>query len=156
MGPQNKLIQFLHFVYATIFPAQTYYENGVVLQVRPESVSQSLLIAAGILLTLALIGFLTFWNRRFAQLAVLWVAFSLFLMAVMGWGGRENGMVLYTSYFAWAYIPLIGFAVYLVSFKNWRQTGTIAVGAVSLFVAILTATAIAGISLQAQDWFFAL
>ena len=153
LGPESKLLQFFHFVYATIFPAKTYYENGVVLQVLPDAIPGFILVGAGIILLLSVIGFLGAWSKRFAQLAFLWVAFSSILMGALGWGCRENGMVLYASYFAWAYIPLVCLAVYWLTGRNWKQTGTVLVSLTSLAVAVVVALALYEISFQAQDWF---
>ena len=37
----------------------------------------------------------------------LWILFSFALLCVMGWGTNENGLILYSLYFSWAYIILI-------------------------------------------------
>lgn len=37
----------------------------------------------------------------------LWAAFSVLLLLIVGWGSSENGMVLYTLYFFWAYAALL-------------------------------------------------
>ena len=37
---------------------------------------------------------------------MVWFACSALLLGVMGWGASENGMVLYASYFCWAYLLL--------------------------------------------------
>jgi len=48
-------------------------------------------------------------QRREKNLRVfsLWAAFSVLLLLVVGWGSSENGMVLYTLYFFWAYAALL-------------------------------------------------
>lgn len=47
------------------------------------------------------------WNRRSGRLAALWATFSLFMLLVLGWGTVENGLILYSLYFGWAYLVLL-------------------------------------------------
>ena len=41
------------------------------------------------------------------QICFAWVIFSILLLGVMGWGAAEDGLILYTFYFAWAFICLM-------------------------------------------------
>lgn len=46
-------------------------------------------------------------RRRFlALLAGYWVLFSFALLCLVGWGTAENGLILYSLYFMWAYAVL--------------------------------------------------
>ena len=47
--------------------------------------------------------------RKDARMRVfsLWAGFSLVLLFLIGWGASENGMVLYTLYFFWAFAALL-------------------------------------------------
>ena len=48
-------------------------------------------------------------NRRekAVRIAGAWAAFSVLLLLVIGWGAPENGMILYTLYFGWAFLVLL-------------------------------------------------
>ncbi len=48
-------------------------------------------------------------HRKEARMRVfsLWAGFSVVLLLLVGWGSFENGMVLYTLYFSWAYMALL-------------------------------------------------
>lgn len=48
-------------------------------------------------------------NRRelMARIAAGWVALSILVLFLVGWGTAENGLILYALYFAWAYIVLL-------------------------------------------------
>lgn len=58
-------------------------------------------------LGLCLLGFALNAKDRLAAVSIYWVFISFLLIAVIGWGCSENGMVLYTLCFAWAYAFLI-------------------------------------------------
>lgn len=52
----------------------------------------------------------SFWmhrNERWAQISFGWVLYSFVILCLVGWGTPENGLVLYTLYFSWAYISLV-------------------------------------------------
>ena len=46
-------------------------------------------------------------RKRFALIAGVWAAFSFVVLAVVGWGTKENGLILYALYFGWAYLALL-------------------------------------------------
>lgn len=46
-------------------------------------------------------------KNKMAIISFVWVVFSFLLLCVVGWGTSENGLNLYSLYFAWAYIILI-------------------------------------------------
>jgi len=48
-------------------------------------------------------------NRKdiFSRLCFIWVIFSFVLLCILGWGTVENGLLLYSFYFLWAFICLI-------------------------------------------------
>lgn len=48
-------------------------------------------------------------NRRSqsARMASCWVLFSIILLVGLGWGTKENGLILYALYFGWAYALLL-------------------------------------------------
>ncbi len=63
---------------------------------------------AGIVL-LVLCLFSAVLNRKkpIGLLAGCWVLFSAVMLFVFGWGTRENGLLLYTLYFGWAFLVLL-------------------------------------------------
>jgi hypothetical protein len=48
-------------------------------------------------------------NRRekTVRIAGVWAGFSVLLLLIVGWGAPENGMILYTLYFGWAFLLLL-------------------------------------------------
>jgi len=49
------------------------------------------------------------WNRekRSSRLAIFWVGFSVVMLLGLGWGTQENGLILYSLYFGWAFLVLL-------------------------------------------------
>ena len=41
------------------------------------------------------------------KIAGAWAGFSVVLLLAVGWGAPENGMILYTLYFGWAFLVLL-------------------------------------------------
>lgn len=60
-----------------------------------------------VLLALMFAGFLLSRRDRLSQLAFYWTLFSFVLLAVIGWGTWETGLILYALYFGWAYFLLL-------------------------------------------------
>lgn len=63
--------------------------------------------AGVVIIMLALVS--AVWNRRqrAARFAFYWIVFSLLLLVVLGWGTKENGLILYALYFGWAFLVLL-------------------------------------------------
>ena len=49
------------------------------------------------------------WNRKnvSSRMAAFWAAFSVAMLLILGWGTRENGLILYSLYFGWAFLVLL-------------------------------------------------
>ena len=46
-------------------------------------------------------------KSRACRIAGLWVLFSVCMLLLFGWGTSENGLILYSLYFSWAFFVLI-------------------------------------------------
>jgi len=64
-----------------------------------------------ILFLIAVLGYILNYRNRFAQICMWWVVFSFLILCVVGWGTLENGLILYTLYFLWAYVSLVFLAI---------------------------------------------
>lgn len=60
-----------------------------------------------VILALALVSLLLNRHSRAARMAGCWILFSLALLVGLGWGTKENGLILYALYFGWAYVLLL-------------------------------------------------
>lgn len=63
---------------------------------------------AGIaILFLAVISFILNRNKKSSLLSVCWIGFSVIILVSLGWGTKENGLILYELYFGWAILILL-------------------------------------------------
>jgi len=60
-----------------------------------------------ILLLLCVVSFILHRKDRTVRIAGAWAGFSMLLLLIVGWGAPENGMILYTLYFGWAFLVLL-------------------------------------------------
>lgn len=60
-----------------------------------------------VILLLAIVS--TLWNRdkKSSQFAFTWVGMSAAVLLLLGWGTTENGLILYSLYFGWAFLTLL-------------------------------------------------
>ena len=104
----NTLCQYSNFVAnCFIAPFNTITEERlghISFQLAPAEV---LNILGCILLILVILGFILNRKNLFAKICFAWVIFSIILLVVLGYGTRENGLILYSFYFNWAFVSLI-------------------------------------------------
>ncbi len=67
----------------------------------------SISVIGVILLCIVIAGWIINRKKVYANICMFWVLFSQLILVVIGWGSSENGMILYSLYFAWAYISLV-------------------------------------------------
>ena len=103
----DKLLQFINFI-SSIFIApisNIVVDNGFHAY-RLTEVS-NVNIFGIILLIIALLGFILNKKTKFSIISMCWIIFSFIVLCVIGWGTAENGLILYSLYFDWAFISLI-------------------------------------------------
>ncbi len=104
----TRLMQYVSFA-ASCFVAPTaqvfHYDSGMAVYHQLEVTSWS--VGGFAVLAAAITGFLLNRKSVFARICAAWVACSFLLLCVLGWGTSENGLVLYTLYFGWAFVSLI-------------------------------------------------
>ncbi len=152
LGPVNKIEQYLHFVYSILFSPAVLFQDGVVLQVLPQDIPPTIYLSAIVISAVCVISAILFIKVRFVQCCFLWILFGFFLMGVMGWGSRENGMMLYSSYFGWAYIPLIVLPIYKITGNNYLKLGACAVVIIAVMVSMETFDSVCEIVRQSKDF----
>ncbi len=108
----GRMQQYAAFVSACFVPPAAEvvrYESGVTAYQLSAVTGWS--VPGLVLAAAALAGFLL--NRRdsYARVCAGWAAFSFVLLCLIGWGTSENGLVLYTLYFSWAFVSLIALLI---------------------------------------------
>lgn len=104
----DKLYQYTEFVrYCFLKPnagVNTTKYSHISWQLNIATCTNSLGI---IILVLALISAILNRDKKSSQLAAGWICFSIIILVLLGWGTRENGLVLYALYFGWALLVLL-------------------------------------------------
>lgn len=139
LGFSEKLLQFISFAASCVVrplagvDTASYlhasYQLSPVVSVNPIGVA---------VLVLAVAGFALNRKSKLARVSFGWAAFSFVLLGLVGWGTAENGLVLYTLYFSWAYLVLAYLALDAL-LKKSKTAQTIVLGAVSAVLLILNA-----------------
>lgn len=116
----DRLLQYIQFIAScfTMPPSglDTTTYGYPTWQAEP-AVSVSIL--GLLLLFAAAAGFILNRKSLFAQICAGWAAFSFLILCVVGWGTAENGLVLYTLYFSWAFLSLIVLLIEKL-FARWK------------------------------------
>ena len=60
-----------------------------------------------IIFALAVISAILNRDKIISRIAAGWIAFSLAILVILGWGTKENGLILYALYFGWAFLVLL-------------------------------------------------
>ena len=108
----DRLKQYSEFLYYSFFSPDAGFSlhAGLILD---EFASWQLYRIESInyigLAVLALALFSAFINRKskICRVSFMWVIFSFILLCVIGWGTAENGLIIYSLYFSWAFYILI-------------------------------------------------
>ncbi len=103
----DRLLQYINFVSSCfVAPGSMGEERNNVWSWQMEPVTRISYVGIAIIF-FAILGFILNRKDKLAQVAFIWVLFSFFVLAVVGWGTSENGLVLYSLYFGWAFVVLI-------------------------------------------------
>ena len=99
----QRLYQYSAFIASCFVYPETHVVKETIQQVPPSGFHYGGIV----ILILAVIGFVVTRKRMFSKISFAWVCFSFVMLVMVGWGSKENGMVLYSLYFGWAFISLI-------------------------------------------------
>ncbi|QOR36486.1 hypothetical protein IMX26_06665 [Clostridium sp. 'deep sea'] len=108
----DKLYQYFNFIAACLIKPQTTIDftsfKHVSYQLMP---ANSLNLLGVFLLLLAVVGFISNYKNKYALICFCWLCYSFIMLTLIGWGTTENGLILYSLYFSWAFISLWYFAI---------------------------------------------
>jgi len=98
----ERLLQYINFIGSCLMaPATRSHElNGTWLLAPVTGIN---LMGAAVLI-LSVLGVIWFRKQIIIRFCTLWMCFSHVLLCLLGWGSAENGMILYTLYFGWAFL----------------------------------------------------
>ena len=105
---QAKLAQYTFFIRNCFLSPLAGLSYKVIDHVSWQLAEYNTFSIAGIaVLILCAVSFAVNWKDRFCIIAAGWIVFSFILLVIMGWGTIENGLILYSLYFGWAFLVMI-------------------------------------------------
>jgi len=99
-----KIYQFTSFIENCFIAPNTVISGNNTFQL---TIPMGISLVGVALLCISIVSVILNREMLFARICGLWVLFSIVLLYVIGWGSPENGMVLYSLYFNWAYFALV-------------------------------------------------
>ena len=104
---KDRLLQFVYFVRSIFIAPSTkiVFHKGVLCYWLNDVKYISIL--GIIIILLCIVSFIINRKHKFALISFLWIVFSFIILCLVGWGTRENGLILYSLYFFWAYCSLL-------------------------------------------------
>lgn len=106
-GFYDRVVQFSNFAYSCVFAPKSVAVNNSSFWSYQLCKPVCYNILGIVLFCFALFGCWVDRKKTIAKVSLLWIALSVLLLLVIGYGTVENGTVLYTLYFSWAYYVLI-------------------------------------------------
>lgn len=108
LSMSGRIFQYTEFINSCLFAPPAGVENALngwySWQLLP---AEGIRYAAVVILLLAAAGFVCSRNKRVSQFAMGWILFSVIMLVGLGWGTKENGLILYALYFGWAFVVLL-------------------------------------------------
>lgn len=147
VNPIDKLMQYVNFA-GSMLIAPASEENYALYehfswQMCPVTFWRPL---GFVMLALSISGVVLTRKERFSRICGGWMAFSFLLLGIVGWGTIDNGLMLYTLYFGWAFVSMAYRAASLCLEKLpllWlRRAASVAVILVISFVNITALRAV--------------
>ncbi len=106
MPLMDKLYQFLYFARSIFIAPQGIIINSGIPSYRLTNID-FICVTGIVILVLCFLSFLLNRKNKLAIISFLWIIFSFIILGLVGWGALENGLILYSLYFSWAYIVLL-------------------------------------------------
>lgn len=99
----DKFYQYLYFVRSIFIAPKANVIGTSYFQIRIDFVS----IIGIILLCICFVSTIINHKNKLSKISSLFTIFSFLILTIVGWGTIENGLILYSLYFGWAFILLV-------------------------------------------------
>lgn len=104
----NKLYQYTNFIHNCFLPPEASANTTAFTHIswqleKPDGIN----IIGVIILLLAVISAAVNRKKISSLISLGWIGFSVIVLVVIGWGTNENGLILYSLYFGWAFLVLL-------------------------------------------------
>ena len=103
----EKFYQFSNFVSGIFITPKsyiTYLFEHPSYQLYPVS---KIILSGVVIFVICVVSYILNRKNNFIKFCLFWILFSFILLCIFGWGTSENGLILYSIYFAFAYISLL-------------------------------------------------
>lgn len=100
----DKLYQYTHFIHNCFTAPSANANNHYSWQLDAVTSTD---FTGVIILILAIVSVILNHNKKSSLLAAGWIGFSVAVLLGLGWGTKENGLILYSLYFGWAFFVLL-------------------------------------------------
>ena len=105
---QQKLLQYVNFAGACLLAPKSGVDITTYSHISWQMLPVTSWSPVGILvILLTLAGIAITWQKRLTRISAAWLGFSFLLLGLVGWGTIDNGLMLYSSYFGWAFLSMI-------------------------------------------------
>lgn len=105
---RSKLMQYVNFAGACLLAPKSGVDFTTYRHVSWQMLPVTGWSPVGLLvLLLTLGGILLSRKERITKLSAVWLGFSFVLLGLVGWGTIDNGLMLYSLYFGWAFVCMI-------------------------------------------------
>ncbi|MEN6417495.1 MAG: hypothetical protein ABFC73_01095 [Clostridiaceae bacterium] len=139
LGFGDKLLQFINFAAACVVRPLAGVDTNSYVHISYQLLPVVSVNPVGVaVLIFAVVGFALNYKNKLARVSLCWVLFSFVLLCLVGWGTAENGLVLYTLYFSWAYLALAFLALDAL-LKKWKTAQAVVLGGIAAAMLILNA-----------------
>ena len=107
MAPLDKLMQYVNFAGACLLAPRSGPDLTTYSHISWQMLPVDRWSPAGLaVIGAALGGILISPRERFTRLCAVWIGFSFLLLGIVGWGTIDNGLMLYSLYFGWAFAAM--------------------------------------------------
>lgn len=104
----RKLMQYVNFAGACVAAPPSGVDFTTYRHVSWQMLPVTGWSSRGIVVILMTLGgIILSWKSRFTKLSAVWLGFSFLLLGLVGWGTIDNGLMLYSLYFGWAFVAMI-------------------------------------------------
>lgn len=115
----DKFNQFTYYIESLFFSVKGVIKNNNFGSISYQLVPIETISIIGIIIfLLVFISMIINRKNKMCLISFGWVLFSIFILLIVGWGTQENGQILYSLYFAWAYYSLYFMLLYKIKNKN--------------------------------------
>ena len=106
IGRFNQFTNFVSSYFIAPAASATQFSGHLSWQLSDSMISTPSILGI-VIFALCISSFVINRKNKFAAIAALWAGISFTLLCIIGWGSAENGMIIYSLYFGWAYLVLM-------------------------------------------------